>query len=224
MKRLANHLVALISAAAAIAAVTSLLASEAVRIWARNHSSWVYAGLIAAAFVALLAVDFAIGSARRYHNLKASLKVVSAHDKRLLREILALLPLDGEVMTWLKSAFFVKQIPVKSVDAIREVSQQLNLHPVGFDNPQVADAYQKLIAAIEALDAAITRWASYEDDSYSILHVPLSMKESKRGEELYYVALKEIADTVTMLVGEYDDFLGACRRSGMSIYDTTNSV
>ena len=218
MKRLANHLVALISAVAAIAAVTALLASGTVKTWAREDSSWVYAGLVIAALIAFLAVDWAIGLHRQYRDLKASVNVVSDHDKRLLHEVLALIPLDGDLIMWLKNRFYSKRIPARQMDALRQISEQLSLHSVGFDNPQVNDAYRELLAAIEAFDEAVIQWAIYEHGKGNNLQVPLDMKESEGGEERYYAALREISDTVTCLVGAYDAFLQTCQQNGMSIY------
>lgn len=219
MRRLANHLVALISTVAAIAAVSSLLATETLRIWVREHSSWVYGGLIIAALTTFLAVDWAMSLHRRYRNLKSFTKVACDHDKLLLHEILVLIPVDGDVITWLKNTFLVKRIPARRVDAITELRERLSLHPVGFDNREIDKVYRALIEAIESFESTVGRWVTYEDSNFTNLHVPLLMKESEEGEQKYYVAIGEIQEAAAALVGAYDTFLQACQRNGINIYD-----
>lgn len=218
MRRVINHLVALISAVAAVAALVPLLASEAVRTWAKGHSSWVYAGLVSAALAAFFAVDCAITLNRKCCSLEASIKPVSDHDKRFLHQILQQLPLNGEVITWLKHDFFVKRIPIARMDALVQAYEQLILYPVGFDNPEVQEEYQVLISWIESFISTVTQWARFDSDRRDALAVPLAMQESEQGEQGYYAALKDIGETVLALVAAYDSFISTCQRNGMDIY------
>lgn len=66
---------------------------------------------------------------------------------------------------WLKNDFFVKRIPTARVDAVNEIDRQLSLHPVGFDNEQVNDAYRKLTVAIETFEHRIVNCTAYENEN-----------------------------------------------------------
>ena len=96
-------------------------------------------------------------------------------------------------MTWLKTKFFVKSIPVANIDAVDQVCQKLSMNPVEFNNRQVNDAYEDFKASIEDFLTEITQWTKLENGSYERLHVPLPVDEED--EKTYYGALEQIKDS-----------------------------
>ena len=69
-------------------------------------------------------------------------------------------------MTWLKTKFFVKSIPVANIEAVDQVCQKLSMNPVEFNNRQVNDAYEDFKASIEDFLTEITRCTKLENGSY----------------------------------------------------------
>ena len=217
MKRLTTHLVSVAGATASIIAIVGLLASSGVRSWSTGHSTWIYACLVAAVLAVVLVVDYAVEFNRRYRILRAAAKKATDHDNRLLQEILSQIPIGGTVITWLKREFFVKAIPTARVQSVEQAYENLIVNPLGFDNPQVNEAYERLKEAIEAFSATVTLETRYDGNNYERLCVPLSTKE--RNEDGYYAALNNRNSAAEELARAYDQFLLTCRMHGIDVYN-----
>jgi hypothetical protein len=62
----------------------------------------------------------------------------------------------------------------------------------------------------------------FEDGKYERVHVPLPEKEADRAH--YYARLREINESVNMLISAYDDFIKTCSMDGLDIYGAEPSL
>ena len=216
--RIGNRLYAIVGLVGAVITIVPWALSNTVRTWVGDHSNWLYGALVIASFSAAITLGYARDLNRENTELKAARKGPSANDVSMLREIMVQIPRDGTIMTWLKTEFFVKQIPYAKTEALLQVWRRLNMNPLKFDDNQVDTAYEKFKSAIEDFDTLITQHCNFEDNGkYDTLRVPLPRREAEARR--YYRALNEINEEVGKLTSVYDDFLEICSANGMDIYN-----
>ena len=112
--------------------------------------------------------------------------------------------------------------PTARIQAIEQAYEKLGLNPLGFDDYQVNDAYEKLKDAIGAFSATVTLETRYDGNNYARLCVPLSTREAN--EDGYYAALDDLNKASRGVVAAYTDFLVTCRMKGMDVYDREPSA
>jgi hypothetical protein len=221
MDRIGNRLYAIIGLVGAVITIVPWALSDTVRVWVRDHSNWLYGALVLASLALVLLLGYARDLNRENRELKTIRKKPSSNDRGMFREVLAQIPRDGVIMTWLKTEFFVKRIPLANLDAVDKVCQKLSMNPLEFDNRHVNDAYESFKAAIEDFYTEINQWTKLEDGNYEFCHVPLPVDEED--EKTYYAALNEIKDSARKLISVYDDFLRTCSENGLDVYGSEPS-
>lgn len=172
MNRIGYRLYAIIGLVGAVITIIPWALSNTVRVWARDHSNWLYGALVLASVAVVIILGYARNLNRENRELNAARKRPSRNDTNMLREIMKQIPRDGTIMTWLKVDFFPKAIPCAKIDALDQVQQTLNMNPLGFDDQQVNTAYENLKSAIEDFRVLQTRYCKLVDNGkYDTLRV-----------------------------------------------------
>jgi hypothetical protein len=222
MNRIGNRLYATIGLIGAVITIIPWALSNSVRVWARDHSNWLYGALVLASIALVIILGYARDLNRENRELNAARKRPTRNDVNMLREIMAQIPRDGTIMRWLKTGFFVKVIPYANLEDIDEALRKLSLNPLEFDDNQLNVAYERFMSALADFRALITLHCNFEDNrKYDTLRVPLPARESEA--KGYYEALNEIDEEVDKVTSAYDDFLRICSTNGLDIYSTDAS-
>jgi hypothetical protein len=217
MKLIGNRIYALIGLVGAIITIVPFAVSDTVRFWARNHSNWLYGTLVLLVLAVTILLGYITDLNRKYRELDASRRKASDHDADMLREVLAQIPRDGAIMTWLKVDFFAKAMPSANIEALEKVQQKLDINPLEFDDRQVNNAYESLRSAIEGFLILLTRYCDFEEGTnYKRLRVRPPKRESE--ESAYYKEIEEIKESVITLTSAYDSFLKISKMNGLNIY------
>jgi hypothetical protein len=190
--------VSLIASAVAIITLLTALASEPLKAWVRGHSYWVFVALVLSVAGAFGVVDY-VSSRRR--------DGATEHDLSVVAKIVDGMPPDGDTIVWLKESFISKYVPVKYLDVIGAVRDQMERNVLGLDDPESNQAYETLRDALGEFHSLICS-NLFMDDEY---------KTMISSDEWPWDQWKEASDQINeargSLVRAYDSFLRACHRS-----------
>ncbi len=187
-----------IGAIVTIGGLVSLLTSEAVKMWVRNHSYWVFLALTLSIAAAFVAVDY-VRSKKR--------KEATEHDRSVVVKILDKIPPDGKAIVWLKELYISKYAPVEYLNVLDAVHDQMQLNVIGLDNAEANGAYDRLKIAIGNFHSLVS-FNLFMDDDYKTMTASQSWPWEQWKEVSHQ--LNEADDA---LVKAYDDFLRICHRN-----------
>lgn len=197
LPRLMKHLWSFIAALATIGGLLSLTSSTAIRTWINKYSYWVFLVLIlVVGIVIFFAIDYAESIKR---------KEPSAHDRSVVAKILEAIPPDGKTIIWLKELYVTKYAPVKHIDTLDEVYDQMERNVIGLDDRKANRAYLALKNAIADF-CTVTNFELFFDDHDDRM---LKMKWYDSREE-WKQTRDQLIEARDALVQAYDDFVRAC--------------
>ena len=197
LPRLMKHLWSFIAAIATIGSLLSLTSSTAIRTWINEHSYWVFLALIlAVGIVIFFAIHYA-GSVKR--------KEPSTHDRSVVAKILKAIPPDGKTIIWLKELYVTKYAPVKHIDTLDEVHDQMERNVIGLDDRKASRAYLTLKNAIADF-YTVTTFELFLDDHNDRM---LKMKWYDSRED-WKTTRDQLIEARDALVRAYDDFVRIC--------------
>ena len=156
--QLGNNVLAIVGVVTSIAGFVGLVASKQLRNFVEAYSYPTCISLIVVLLAFLVSLNYAQTVRRQRNQLQAAADRLreprpSAHDIRLFAEVLAELPLDGPVITWLRRTNTVAlgpaNVPADVLTALERTVRRLERRPVGFDDDMVARALADFIATVE---------------------------------------------------------------------------
>jgi hypothetical protein len=162
-----NHVLAIVAAVTSIAEFVGLVVSKQLRNFVATYPYPICISLIIALLAFLVTLNYAqaVRKQRDQFEIAAdqhSQPRPSAHDMRLFVEVLAELPLDGPVITWLRRANMVvvgpAGVPADVLTALERTVRCLEKRPVGFDDDTVARALANFVAAIDNYRTNLEIW------------------------------------------------------------------
>lgn len=151
----ANYVMSVIGAAVSISGFVALVTTQSVKTWVKNHPYPIYLALIVAVLVIAGTVNYA-------YNLRKRMMAPSGHDRKFYAAALGRLPPNGTVIGWLKRAEMsearITDFPADVVDALEKTIEFSRTQSVGFDDKQIAAAFESLTTAISGFRQSVDRW------------------------------------------------------------------
>ena len=164
---LGRYALAIIGAAVTISGFVALITAGAAREFVKTHPYPIYIAFIVTLVMLLASLNYA--SALKGKNAylasvrhQSARPRASAYNMHYYSEVLCDIPIDGPVIVWLKETEMteldVGDVPADVLSALDRTADRPRLRPVGFDDPEVADAFGALTAGITAFRSAVERW------------------------------------------------------------------
>jgi NhaP-type Na+/H+ or K+/H+ antiporter len=200
MDQAMRHLLSFIGAIVTIAGLLSLLTSQSVKTWIKDHSYLVFIVLILSVTTASVVIDYVLSKKRR---------IATAHDRKIAEGLLNELPPDGSLIVWLKEFFISKSIPVKYLDLLEHIASQMHLNVVGLDNPEANQAYRRLESSAYELHS-LACFNLFTNEDYTLMQ-----NSPDWPWEQWQEASKQISEARSALVEAYDEFLQVCHKGGL---------
>jgi hypothetical protein len=218
--QLGNNLLAIVGVVSSIAGFVSLVASKQLRSFVKIYSYPICVSLIIVALALLVTLDYVQTVRRQRNQLQAAADRLrelrpSAHDIRLFTEILAELPLDGPVITWLRqtnaAALGLADVPADVLTALDRTVRRLERRPVGFDDDRVARALADFVSAVGNYRMNLETWTLMLQNVAPANAVdPLLSNDT---DPITGV----LADSQHQLLQAYDSFIMTAHKRGIDI-------
>ncbi len=204
----------------AFAGFVGLVASKQLRNFVEAYSYPTCISLIVVLLAFLVSLNYAQTVRRQRNQLQAAADRLreprpSAHDIRLFAEVLAELPLDGPVITWLRRTNTVAlgpaNVPADVLTALERTVRRLERRPVGFDDDMVARALADFIAAVDNYRINLESWT-------------LVLQKATPANAVGRVLSNDtdpitgvLADSQQQLPRAYDSFIVTAHKRGMDV-------
>lgn len=191
-----------------IITLITMIVSKGLRHWIRQHPFDIFWALLVLTIAVMVLVNYIFASKRTYNSSDAQ----ANNDNDLLAHFVVVLAPDGSIMKWLKQSFNPAAIPRASVQALKEVKNNLALNPLAYRDAKINRAYIELRKMVEQFCAALDHMTL--DRRGEFYYVPED--ENLETTEHVDALVQEIQASRDSLVGAYDGFIRLCYRRGMS--------
>ena len=150
-----------------LTAFITLITAKPVGAFVRKHPYPIYLAFILTVLMLLATLNYTQALRKRNAELKAAQahpgsSLPSGHDVRFFADALSDVPVDGQVIAWLRRVRIAelkpREFPADVLSALQKTSARPRTRPVGFDNQDIANALQTFLEAIDDFCAAVEAW------------------------------------------------------------------
>jgi hypothetical protein len=216
--QLGDNALAIVGVVSSVAGFVGLVTSGQLRKFVKIYPYPICIALIIVLLALLVSLNYAQTVRRQRSQLQDAAQRPgeprpSGHDVRFFAEVLADLPLDGPVITWLRrvdpGTLKLPDFPADVLTALDRTVGRLERRPVGFDDDLVARALADFIATVEDYRANLERWTLVWQD--------LALAGASGGLLLGPDSVAGgLADSQQRLLRAYDSFVVTAHKRGLT--------